>query len=232
MNRDDALELFEKARAIIENSHIVYTSGRHGTKYMDKDMVYPHVLSTANLCREIAVNFNHRSIDAVVAAEKGGIILSQWVAYYLSTRGTFEVLAFYAEKEVTAIPDPENKGRKCYAETGNFIFKRGGAKELLPGKRVLVVEDVLNTGGTVRKVIEAARNMGCIVVGVGALCNRGGVTKEIVGNPPELISVIDLNMESWSQEDCLRSGPCSRDVPINTSVGKGADFLVRQQMKK
>ncbi len=207
MDSAKALEVLFRVGALITDSHIVYTSGRHGSAYLDKDMLYPHVIETSRFCQAIAERFLDVDTDAVVAPEKGGIILSQWVAYWLSVMKHREILAFYAEKMTG----------------GGFTVKRGGAAKVLPGKRVLLVEDLLTTGGSVLKVVEFLRDsIDCRIVGVGALCNRGGVTTAEIGNPPLLECIVNIAMESWPAEECPL---CARDAKINTTVGHGKEFL-------
>jgi orotate phosphoribosyltransferase len=89
---------------------------------------------------------------------------------------------------------------------------------------VLVVEDIVTTGGSVRKVITAAQALSAIVVGVGVLCNRGGVTASRL-NVPHFLSLVNVPMESWDAHECPL---CQSGVPINTRVGKGAFFLAQQ----
>lgn len=156
MDEQVILEFFGKVGAVITDSHIVYTSGKHGSTYVNKDAIYPHTRATSYLCLAIAEQFVADDVEVVVAPAIGCIILSQWTAHHLSELNNHEVLGVYAEKEVVAIPDSEDKRRKCYAETGNFVIKRGYDK-LIAGKRVLVVDDVLTTGGSAKKVVEATR---------------------------------------------------------------------------
>ena len=93
-------------------------------------------------------------------------------------------------------------------------------------KKVLVVEDVLTTGGSVKKVVEAVRALEGQVIGVGALCNSGNITANDLGNVPELLALVKISLESWEEKDCPL---CQRQVPINTVLGKGQEFLVRQK---
>lgn len=224
MTSQTALVLLEGVEALIINSHVVYTSGRHGTAYVNKDAVYPHTIDTFFLCAEIASYFAHDNVEVVVAPAVGGVILSQWTAHHLTSLCDREVLGVYAEKEVVAISDSEGLDRKCYAETGNFVIKRGYDK-LVSGKNVLVVEDVLTTGGTAKKVIEAVRAIGGNVVGLGALCNRGGITPDNVADVPKLVALVEALLDSWNEEDCPM---CKEGIPINTDVGKGREFLARK----
>lgn len=210
MSEQDVLQILGRIGAIISNSHIVYTSGKHGTAYVDKDRIYPHPKQTSFLCRLIADQFGVLGTipDAVVAPEKGGIILSQWVAHHLSKFFSKEVLAYYAEK----------------TDDGGFVIRRGGAAEMIPGKKVLVVEDVLTTGGSARKVVEVTRAMGGDVIGLGVICNRGGVTRQDVGDPPKLFALVNVKLDAWDEADCPL---CAKGVVINTDVGKGREFLAR-----
>lgn len=195
-------DLFAKSQAFIFDSHIIYTSGKHGRAYVNKDALYPHTELTSLLCKQIALHFQHSQIDAVLAPALGGIILSQWTAHHLSKINQKEVLGVYAEKSI---------------ENDSFVIKRG-YDSLIKNKKVLVVEDILTTGISVRKVVETARQIPCDIVGVAALCNRGGVSKLAVGNVPELFALLEVNLETWEPSDCPM---CAAQIPINTAVGKG-----------
>ncbi len=214
MKEHEVLGILNRVNALIVGSHIIYTSGRHGTAYINKDAVYPHVRITSELCRVIAKHFSDKSryaVDVVAAPAVGGVILAQWTAYWLETFTGRKALMVYAEKD---------------GET--FVFKRGYDK-LIPEKQILIVEDVLTTGGSARKVIEATRALGGNVIGAGVLCNRGGITTKDLGNVPELFTLTNINLDSWEPEDCPL---CKDDVPINKDVGKGREFLARKEAEK
>lgn len=214
MNEKEALKILVHVGAIITDTHVVYTSGKHGTSYVNKDALYPHTISTAHLCRAIAEQFMDDNVETVIAPAIGGVILSQWVADHLTYTSGHEVVAVYAER--------------C-EDRKSFVIKRGYDK-FITGKNVLVVEDVLNTGGSARKVVLAAREVGGKVIALGALYNRGGVTPEDVGNVPKLISLVNMKHEAWDEDECARTGPCAKGIPINTDVGKGREFLSRKQV--
>ncbi len=204
------LKDLEKIGALIQGSHLVYTSGKHGSAYVNKDAIYPRTEITSQLCLEIAMRFADSKVDAVLAPAIGGVILSQWTAHHLTKLTGREVLGVYAEKA------PEGDA---------FVIKRG-YDELCRSKRVLVVEDILTTGGSVKKVVEAARAIPCEIVGVAALCNRGVVTAQDVGGPGELFSLTQVQLEAWDEKDCPL---CRAQVPINISVGKGREFLASRK---
>jgi len=226
MNEQEVLQILDRVSAVITESHVVYTSGKHGPAYVNKDAVYPHTADTSHLCRAIAERFADDKVEVVIAPAVGGIPLSQWTAHHLSEICGHEVLSVYAEKETIAIPDPEGLGRKCFVETGGFVIKRGYDK-LIAGKRVLVVEDVLTTGASARTVINATRAFGGHVVGLGVLCNRGGViTAHAVADVPKFIALVNVNLAAYNEAECLL---CKWGIPINTAVGKGREFLARKR---
>ena len=208
MNEQDVLKILSRLNAVLTDSHIVYTSGKHGRAYINKDAIYPHTKETSQLCRAIAEQFLDSDVEVVIAPSIGGVILSQWVAYHLTEITGREVLGVYSEKE-----------------GDSFVIKRGYDK-IVQGKKVLVVEDVLTTGGSVKKVIEATRALEGNVVGLGVLCNRGGITPQDVSDPPKLFALVNVKFDSWDEAECPL---CSKGVPINTDVGKGRDFLAKKK---
>ncbi|MEK7517857.1 MAG: phosphoribosyltransferase, partial [Patescibacteria group bacterium] len=105
----DVIKILKSINAIVTNSHFVYTSGRHGSVYVRKDLLYPHTKIASDVCRLIAQKFKNEKIDMVVAPALGGIVLSQWTAYHLSKIKRKEVLGLFTEKD----------------EKANQIFKRG-----------------------------------------------------------------------------------------------------------
>jgi len=204
MNEQEVLEIFKRTGTLLEG-HFVLTSGRHSDKYANKDHIYPHTVAVARLTWEIAIHFvpHQPPIQTVVGPAMGGIILSTWTAHSLIQvergQNAIPVAAVYAEKD----------GDK-------FVFRRGYDK-FVHGRKVLIVEDILTTGGSVKKVAEAVRQVGGEVVAVAVLCNRGRLSAEALG-VPELYSLLELDFQSWEETDCPL---CQKGIPINTEVGKG-----------
>jgi len=202
-----ALEIFAQNKAIITGSHIVYASGRHGSEYVNKDAVYPDTEAADELCEFIAEHFQDDEIEVVVAPVEGGITLSHEIAGDLTKLTGHKTLGVYADKE-----------------EGTLVFKRGYDK-FVKGKRVLVADDVLTTGGSVAKLVQLVRSLGGEVVAVAVLCNRGGIKAEDIGNVPELFALSNVQMESYEEKDCPL---CKVSVPINTEVGKGKEYLAEK----
>jgi orotate phosphoribosyltransferase len=209
MTEDEVLELLQKVGAF-RSGHFVFVSGKHADTYVNKNAMYPYTREMSRLCKSIAERYKGKNIEAVIGPATGGIILSQWVAYHLSEMEGREVYGAYADKD--------GEG---------FVIKRG-YDEIIKGKNTLVVEDLVTTGGSLRKVVEAVRSVGGNVVAAVAICNRGAVTREMVGNPPEFVSLLTVDLEQWPEDDCEL---CERGIPVNTDVGHGKDFLARQTGK-
>jgi len=205
MTGTELLEIFKKTGGYITGSHIVYTSGKHGEAYLNKDAIYPHTNEISQVCFEIAKRYKEKEIEVVAAPALGGIILSQWTAYHLSKMTGKEVLGIYTEKT----PDK------------NQVFTRGYGK-LVYGKKVLVVEDITTTGGSVIKVISSIKKAGGIVIGVCVLANRDpeNINSNTIGVPFQSITEIKLN--AWEEKECPL---CKKGIPINTQVGKGKEYL-------
>jgi orotate phosphoribosyltransferase len=199
------LAVLEDCGAVLRGRHFVYTSGQHGSAYINKDALYVRTTAVSRLCLSIAAGFRGCGIEAVAGPAIGGVILSQWVAHHSGRLAGRDVAAVYAEPAVD----------------GSFAFRRGYDR-VVSGRNVLVVEDVLTTGGSLRRVIEAVAAAGGIVTGVAALVNRGGVTAEDVGSPAGLLSLVAIELDSYAADEC----PLCRDgIPIDVTVGKGRDLL-------
>lgn len=207
MTNEQVLEIFKKTGGYIAGSHIVYTSGKHGSAYLNKDAIYPHTVLVSELCRAIAEEFRGKGVEVVVGPALGAIILSQWTAHHLSELEGREILGVYTEKT----PEKEQ------------IFTRG-YDAFVKGKKILVVEDLLTTGGSVKKVVESVKKAGGEVIAAAALVNRGGVKAEGVGGVP-LFTLASVTLDAWDEPSCPL---CAQGVPVNTTVGKGKEYLAKK----
>jgi len=211
MNEPEIMQKFAAVGAIVKDSHFVYTSGRHGSVYVNKDALYVHPEVISVLCQCMAEAYDPDSVDIVVAPVLGGIVLSQWVAHALNQRRRDgETLAVFVEKS----SDGADK---------RFLFTRGYDK-YITDKNILVVEDILATGGSVRQVIELVRQRSGNVIGVSVLCNRGNVQPHDIGDVP-INALIELDLQTYAAEVCPL---CELGVPVNTELGKGRAFLGRK----
>lgn len=210
--QEEVIHILKNAGSVITDSHFVGTSGRHMGTYVNKDALFPHTALTSRICELLAEKNKDLPIDLVVGPALGGIILSQWTAYHLSRITGKEILSVYTEK-VPAADGSEDQ-----------IFRRSYDK-IVEGKNVLVLEDTVTTGGSVKKVVKTVRNVGGTVVQVCLMVNRDTATvnSESIGAP--LAWLAELSAESYSEEECPL---CASGVPVNTSVGHGKKFLEKK----
>lgn len=202
---NDIISLLTRVGAIMPQSHFVGVSGRHMDTYITKDALFPHVLEVEKVCQMFAEQNKDLHPEVVAAPALGGIILAQGTAYALSKIYGKEVLAVFTEKT---------------AENGQ-IFTRGYDK-YIAGKKVLVLEDLTTTGGSVMKVIESVKGAGGDVVGVSVMVNKDPehVTSDLLRAP--LRALGKLAVKTFEAGEC----PLCRDnIPVNTQFGHGKKFL-------
>jgi orotate phosphoribosyltransferase len=212
VNDPKIMQLFADVGAIIGDSHFVYSSGRHSSVYVNKDALYLHTEVIVQLCQRMARPYKADQIDIVVGPVIGGVVLSQWIAHEFNQKRTSgETLAIFAEKGSDSLDK-------------QFAFNRG-YDHYIADKNILVVEDVLTTGGSARQVVDLVRRHGGNVIGVSALCNRGNVQPTDVGDVP-IHALIALSLQTYGETECPF---CQQNVPINTELGKGRAFLARQK---
>lgn len=148
VSTDIVLERFRRVGALLEG-HFRLTSGLHSPGYLQCALVLQHPREAEACGAEIAAFVRALSPQVVLSPALGGIVIGQEVGRALGVR------AIFAERQ-----------------DGRLMLRRGFT--LSPGDRVLVVEDVVTTGGSTRETIEVARNAGATVVGAAAIIDRGG----------------------------------------------------------
>lgn len=206
----DIFEILKETGALIMDDHFVYTSGKHGNLYINKDAIYPHTEKASEVGQLFAQKVKDLEIDVVVGPMIGGIILSQWTAFHLSKLKGKEILGVYTEKDAES----------------NQVFGRRGYDKLVVGKNILIVEDLTTTGGSVRKVVDTVKAVGGKVVSVGVMIDRSdnGMNEDIIGAP--FFTLGRLTTEVFEAKDCPL---CKKNVPINTKIGHGKKFLEEQK---
>lgn len=199
-------QILKERKAVLAGDHFQYASGKHGSEYVNKSAIFPDGESTAELCKFLVRPFQAKNIDTVAGPQMGGVILSYESAKALTQMEYRPIHGVFAEK----VKEKDENGK----EVERLRFTRG-YEEYIKGKNVLAVEDILNTGGSALELINEIRKTGGNVVGLAAIVNRGGVKSEAVGNVP-IYSLLNVNMESWTPEDCRL---CKDGMPLNTTVG-------------
>lgn len=174
LSQDEVLHIFKGAGALLEG-HFLYTSGRHGERFLQAARVLQYPDQTEKLCRALAEKFAADGVELVVGPATGGIILAYETARHLKARAAF------TEK------DPVE----------GMALKRGFA--VRTGLRTLVVEDIITTGGSVKKTVEHLRRRGAEIVGVGALIDRSGGAAAF---DCRFESLAQLSLQSYPPEGC------------------------------
>lgn len=162
-------------RGAILRGHFQLSSGRHADTYVEKFRILQWPDLTGQLCQFIADHFRDK-VNLVAGPTTGGVILAYETARHLGLRS---IIAERADS---------GTGRE---------FKRGF--EIGPGDNVLIVDDVLTTGGSIREVIDAVRARGAEVAGVAVLVDRTGGRVDF-GVP--FYACITLDIASWPPEEC------------------------------
>lgn len=182
MEREDILNIFKDNKAMLEG-HFLLTSGRHSNQYLQCALVLQKPSVAEKLSQELCKKIEEQNVDIVIGPAIGGITFAYEMARQLGA------LALFAERE-----------------EGAMTLRRGFT--IAPGARVLVVEDVITTGGSVREVVELVKKLGGQVVGVASLVDRSNGKVEF-GCP--FTSLLPIEVVSYSAEECPL---CKEGKPI------------------
>jgi orotate phosphoribosyltransferase len=165
MKADEVVERFRRTGALLEG-HFVLTSGLHSTQYLQCALVLQHPAEAEAFGRAVAERFAGQAVETVVAPAIGGIIIGWETARALGVR------SIWTERE-----------------EGRMTLRRGFT--VRPGERVLVVEDVVTTGGSTRETCEALRAAGALVVGAASIIDRSAGRAD-VGVPRFALATLDV----------------------------------------
>ncbi|GAW93929.1 orotate phosphoribosyltransferase [Calderihabitans maritimus] len=182
LSQEEILNMFTSCEALLEG-HFLLSSGLHSNRYIQCAKVLQYPEYATKLARELAERFLGKGIKAVVGPALGGIIVAHEVARWLNAR------ALFTERQ------------------DNFMTLRRGFS-IGQGEKVLVVEDVITTGGSVQEVIEVVQKSGGKVEGVGVLVDRSGGHVRL-DYPVE--SLLSLTVETFSAEECPL---CRAGIPL------------------
>lgn len=183
MKEADILEMLDKARAFLKG-HFLLSSGLHSGKYLQCALLLQYPAYAEELCSRLAAKFKYSRIDLVVGPAYGGIIVAYELARALGVR------AIFAERK-----DGVMQLRR------NFNIEKG--------ERVLIAEDVVTTGESVKDVIKAIKPYKPEIIGVAALIDRSG--KSAPFGKTRFESLKKINIKTYKSKDCPL---CKRKVPL------------------
>lgn len=188
LSQEEIVKIFKDCGALLEG-HFVYSSGRHGKIYIQCALVSQFPEYNELFCAELANRFKGQDIDVVLGPAVGGIIISYELAKQLSARSVF------AERV-----------------EGKMTLRRG--LNIKKGEKVLLVEDVVTTGGTVRELIPIVENCGGIIVGAAAFANRNPRRVKFDFPFETLLSGV---VEDYLPEECPL---CKEGIPFDRPGSK------------
>ncbi len=173
ISKERVLEIFKEAGVLLEG-HFLLTSGRHSNRYLQCAKIFRNTRYSEELCAALADYYRNDGVEVVIGPAMGAVQMAYEVSRSLGCEN------FFAERE-----------------NGAMTLRRGFAVQ--PGQKVLLVEDVITTGGSVREVMDLVKAAGGEVVGVGSIVDRTG-GKIDFGVP--FHAVISLDVESWEADEC------------------------------
>ena len=184
--REPALLALFQQLGVVSNGHFVLSSGRHSDEYWEKFRLLEWPRVTEQLCCEIAGRYKQNAISAVVGPTTGGALLAQEVARQLGMR--------------CLLAEP--------AQTGGRELRRGFA--LHPAERVLIVDDVLTTGLSLRETLSAVQLFQPAIVGIEVLIDRSG-GEAIAQFDIPCHALLTVSARTYSPDECPM---CADSIPI------------------
>jgi len=197
------LDILKRTGAYHANDHILLPAGHHTSEFIEKNLVTTEPSFTEGLGAVIAKHFAQWPVDVVLSTGPGALILSHCVARAHPSRP----LLVYATKGVTG-------GKRRVTLPAEFH------RHIRQGTKVLLVEDLVSTGTTLRLLIELVERHGGQVVGIGALWRR---TKKAEVNGKPVFSLVSRDFPTYPPDACSL---CKKGIPLNE------EFVRRREMRK
>ena len=173
LTQEQALDCYRKTGAILKG-HFKLTSGRHSDTYMQSTKLFIDTKQSEIVCKALAEKLAGEKIDLVVSPAIGGILMGYEVARQLGVPNIF------AERE-----------------NGEMTLRRGFSIE--KGTKVVVVEDVVTTGGSVKEVVKLVQSMGAEVVAVASLVDRSNGNVDF---GVKYVNLISMEVVSYEADEC------------------------------
>lgn len=227
---DEALEMVTNYGCrVFDSEHFVYKSGMHGPAYINVDPVLYQPWALYSIGRKLAEPYIPAGLrssgvvpDVVADPAVGGISFGLMTAFAINERidafATNPTMREQYPEQVMHVFAEKHKP-KDDSEDEIFVISRTGFAAQCKGKKVLVVEDILNSGVSTAGVIECVRTAGGEVIGVACLVSRGGATAESLG-VPRFDALIDINMLQYDAATCPLCAE-RRPMVVDDSLGKG-----------
>ena len=192
MESSKLLTLLKETGAILEG-HFLLTSGRHSDVYIEKFRILENPRALDDVCRGMAKVVENKNVDLVLGAAIGGILISGGVGRHLGVKHIF-----------------------CERVNGKMELRRGFC--ITKGQRIVIVEDIITTGGSLIELIELAERQDAEIMHVVNLVDRssGGVD---FGVPST--ALLTIPSESWEPENCVL---CKQGMAITQRGRSGKEM--------
>ena len=173
MKSEEVKDLLEWSGAILKG-HFKLTSGRHSNQYIEKFRLLENPIALDKICSSMAELYKDKNIDLVISAAIGGILIAGGVGRHLNVKHIFSERV-----------------------DGQMIFKRGFSVD--KGQNVLLVEDIVTTGGSINELIDLIELHKGNIIGIASIVDRND-KKSIFKYPYE--TLLNFPSESWDEAEC------------------------------
>lgn len=192
----------------------------HGPDYVQKRFISLRPTQLYNIAADAAavllewLRANGKDIDVIVSPAMGAITFGSYVALHLSWALGKEVEFIVAEK------------------VGKDEFALVDFEDYIRGKNVFVDEDVVNSGGSGKRVVDMLRGLGANVLGLQCIWNRDARTEKDVGDVPVLLSLVEYQLSMYPAAKCPHCPGGPEERPLDRRAGKWKEFLASQEKAK
>ena len=186
LTQERVTEILKEAGVLLEG-HFLLTSGRHSDKYLQCAKIFRNTKYSEELCAALAEKYRDAGVQVVIGPAMGAVQMAYEVSRALGCEN------FFTER----------------GEDGKMTLRRGFRIE--PGERVLIVEDIVTTGGSVQEVVNVVKQAGGVIVGVGLLVDRCGGKAEFGVPKEDVQALLHLTVPTYQPDDCPL---CKEGLPM------------------
>ncbi len=212
MSEEEIRKAMADAGAVLTDGHFIYTKGGHGKTYVNMRLLGHRAGLLDEIGRELGASIGEHQLcpDLIIGPETMGRTLAQTTAAWLGIDAIW-----------CSIVEVDGVKKAVFDE--KFDFGR-----LVAGKRFVIVDELLNTGGSILLVIDLIREFGGEVIGIAVAVSRSPqITHETFGVPVLMVLVTVYGLEVFMQDDCVETGPCSNRIPVNERPGHGHEWKLK-----
>lgn len=188
--------------------HFIGVGGMHLDGYCNVDPALPDTEFISAVSYDLVLPYADADVEGILVPAIGAIPLAQWGPHHLRELNGRKIPGVWADKK---------------RDTNELVIVRNGFAKAIAGRRVLILEDMINQMHSAKQLIRIARGLGCYVVGVGSIAANSGASAEAM-DVPQFDALCDVTYDTWTPEECADHGPCAEKRPIvlDEALGHGA----------